>query len=356
MARRMKSKIQPSVLKINFRLDDTSGGTVPQGTTQTYYIDLSQCASIVNRRFYRQGLNWAVAGFKFDTPVTSSLVVQKLPNTWVMSNAWEKGFRAWQKMIKHAVDETDQQSVKGKFLDFKIHADKYHKELGFDKNLLPVTYDIFGGNNPVTTVTEVKPGEWIPATLEVPVTREITQLPQIMGETAEYEIMAVGANYPLDSKGNQLNVVSLINGYANSRALPSISDPNTPDDIDDAAGVTPENWLAAMFNDGVAQDSGVIEDIVAYDQPPYPYQNDGTSTKTMYPGGEEQMSSLETHSLVSVTATTVGGMTRFEGGNFPCGLIAVHFHPEGNSAIAGLEVTLVPGEHRGYLCESMTEM
>ena len=32
------------------------------------YIDLSQIASLVNRRFYRQGINWAVAGFKVYKP------------------------------------------------------------------------------------------------------------------------------------------------------------------------------------------------------------------------------------------------------------------------------------------------
>jgi len=353
MAKRMKSKIQPSVLKLYFQLDDGAGGTVNQNTTKTHYIDISQCASIVNRRFYRQGLNWAVAGMKFNTPVASSLIVQKLPNTWVMSNAWEKGFRAWQKMIKNAVDDTDQQSVKGKFLDFKIYADKYHAEEGFGRNLLPMSYDIYGGNNPPSAINAAIPGEWIPATLEVPTTG--TQF-NPNGDTAQYEIIAVGMNYPKDSKGNNLDVVSLINGYANSRALPGITDPNTPSDLSDADGVTPENWLGALFNDGTEQNAGVLDDVAGYDQPPYPYENDGIHTETMYPGGELQMSALETHDMVTVTGSTVGGMTMVDGGNFPCGLIAVHFSPTGNSAIAGLEITLVPGNHRGYLAESMTEM
>ena len=355
MAKRMKSKIQPAVMKLRFNLSDR-GSTIPQNSVKTFFIDLSQCASIVNRRFYRQGLNWAVAGFKFNTPVDSSLIIQKLPNTWVMSNAWEKGFRAWQKMIKNAVDETDQQSLKGKFLDFKIYADKYHFEEGFSQNLLPVSYDIYGNNTPTTVISTANRGEWLPATLEMPVTRQIISLPATIGETAEYGVMAVGPNYAPDSSGADQPVVSLINGYANSRALPSIRDPNTPVDSNDAAGVTPENWLAAMFNEGISQDSGVIDDITEFDQPPYPYEDQQNYTDTMYPGGETQMSSLETHAIETVTSSTIGGMTRIEGGNFPCGLIAVHFSPTGNSATAAFEITLVPGTHRGYLAESMTEM
>jgi hypothetical protein len=48
---------------------------------------------------------------------------------------------------------------------------------------------------------------------------------------------------------------------------------------------------------------------------------------------------------------------RLKGGNFPCGLIAIEWtptgDPQGNLAI---QVDLVPGHHRGYLAEPMTEM
>jgi len=60
MARR-NSKIQPAMMTMRFSI------TVPPGIAARNYIDLSQSASILNRRFYRQGLNWAVAGFKLVT-------------------------------------------------------------------------------------------------------------------------------------------------------------------------------------------------------------------------------------------------------------------------------------------------
>ena len=96
MAKRSYSKrskkIEPSVMRLTFtglNVPPAAGG-VSGGLAA--HIDLSQVASLVNRRFYRQGINWAVAGFKLvSTPGTGSIQMNKLPNTWVMSNAWEKG-------------------------------------------------------------------------------------------------------------------------------------------------------------------------------------------------------------------------------------------------------------------------
>ena len=51
------AKIQPSVLNLKYEINE--------GITK--FIDLSQSASAVNRRFYRQGLNWICAGFTVAT-------------------------------------------------------------------------------------------------------------------------------------------------------------------------------------------------------------------------------------------------------------------------------------------------
>jgi hypothetical protein len=64
---------------------------------------------------------------------------------------------------------------------------------------------------------------------------------------------------------------------------------------------------------------------------------------------------MEVHDLVTVTASTVGGMTRVKGGMFPCGLIAFDWAPSEDASLI-IQVDLVPGTHRGYLCEPMTDM
>ncbi len=343
MARRKSSrrgsKIQPAPLTLTF-----ATATVAPGATVSNYIDLSQVASLVNRRFYRQGINWAVAGFKFITPSAfqGQISVNKLPNTWVMSNAWEKGFRAWQRMNNEALRESE--SVRPKFLDFKIYADATHHQQGVSANLLPVSV-----GDHITGDTAAA-GEWEMSKFVVPNTASTT------GVASNFEVIAVGASYP-GGGASTLNAVSLIEGYAASRGLPDVLDPNTPDDAADADGATPENFLSALFNEGTTQDDQVISDMIAENNlAPYPFENDGVNTDTQYPGGANQLIGLEIHAIENVTATTIGGTTRIKGGNFPCGLVNIDAINTGSSANMIIEIDLVPGNHRGYLCEPMTEM
>jgi hypothetical protein len=166
------------------------------------------------------------------------------------------------------------------------------------------------------------------------------------GDTEEFHIIAVGPRTAGD------NYVSLIPGYALSRALPDTVDPNLPGDID-----TSENWLVQMFNDGNLQDTEVMEMLAnTNNNPPYPFEGDlAGNTDTMYPGGETQMPSLEIHDVSFITTTTVGGSTFFKGGSFPCGLMELWFDGYSGTSVT-LQIDLVPGQHRGYLCEPMTDM
>jgi len=342
MAKRKYSKmkkIEPSVQTLTFLLG-SAGPAVPANTTSNYYLDISQVASLVNRRFYRQGINWAVAGIKFLTSdrMEGSIVVSKLPNTWIMSNAWEKGFRAWQKMNNEALAETP--SIKPRFLDFKIYADGLHHDVGFGANLLPTSYS-----------GSYTAGEWDSSKVVIPFG------PASPGNSAENEFIAVGASFP-GAGASGLNAVSLIEGYAASRGLPNQLDPNTPGDADDADGSTPENWLSAMFNEGVDQTSEVLENMINEGhRAPYPFEGDNVSLDTMYPGGANQGTGMQIHDAEFISPTTVGGVSRIKGGNFPCGLMNIQIE---NATDFAQDVTilldLVPGSHRGYLCEPMTEM
>jgi hypothetical protein len=330
-------KIEPAVQTIYM--------PIPVGGAVNSTIDLSQVASLVNRRFYRQGINWAVAGFKLLTPaaVTGEITLAKLPNTWVLSNSWEKGFRTWSKMNREALSESD--SVAPKFLDFKIYMDQTHHAAGFGSNLLPVD----------ASANAATAGEWQSSKIVIPVSPEFTPAPT--DAINEYEIVATGASFGGVSAATGLNAVSLIEGYAASRALPDVLDPNTPDDAQDTASQTPENWLQAIFNDGTGQSSDVIDIMQTENEiAPYPFEGDGTHLDTMYPGGANQLPGLQVHDLEFVTGTTIGGTTRLKGGNFPCGLVRIQALNFSSETTALLLIDLIPGNHRGYLCESMTEM
>lgn len=328
---------------LNFTVEVEAGGS-------TSYVDLSQVASLVNRRFYRQGINWAVAGFKIlsNPGTTGSVLLSKLPNTWVMSNSWEKSFRTWTKMNNEALAET--QSVRPKFLDFKIYADADHHQLGFGANLLPSS-----------VLGNYVAGEWSPSKISVPLVSPAGAFNP--GDTIERELIAVGASYPGNSPVTGLNAVSLIEGYAASRGLPNIADPNTPSDAPDIGGGTPENWMQAIFNEGTDQASDVLEDLTTENTiAPYPFENGsdgmgGVYLDTMYPNGANQAPGLQIHDLEFISGTTIGGTTRLKGGNFPCGLARFDISNDSQETVfLTLQIDLVPGNHRGYLCESMTEM
>ena len=120
-AKKRSNKIEPAVMTLSFATPST--GT---GVAQRSYVDLSQVASLVNRRFYRQGINWAVSGFKVTSLQPGTVSCYKLPNTWVTSNAWEKAFRSWNKQQMEDVEESGSESAVARFRDFKVFADVDH--------------------------------------------------------------------------------------------------------------------------------------------------------------------------------------------------------------------------------------
>ncbi len=335
-------KIQPAVKTMFF--------TVPDGFST---ISLSQCASLMNRRFYRAGLNWAVAGFTFFTQPgqTGNIAVSKIPDTWIASNAWEKGFRAWNELNDRALDEVE--SIKPRFTDFKVYMDDVHHQSGVGANLLPQD----AGTTAVPLGNVYVPGEWDMSSMVIP-------NQAAPGGSLDFEFVWVGSNYPGVAPGSGKNAVSLIEGYAASRALPDITDPNAPSDAADTTGTTPENWISAIDNESSSQVDRVITDMLEENnQSPYPFENaqipgaaPGTVfTDTQYPGGANQAPGLQPHDAMLVTATTVGGKTTAPGGNFQGGLIRILNNMNDNEPISML-VHLVPGSHRGYMCQKMQDV
>jgi hypothetical protein len=301
----------------------------------------------VNRRFYRQGIAWVVGGIKIVnlSPATAGeIVIGKLPTTWTMANAWVKGFETWREMNAKALEMSD--SVRPRFEDFKVYANAAHHTAGYAANLLPRGFTNFATN--VAT-----PGEWEPSVIRIPDTTT-------PGTSDAREVLATGANFP-GAGASGLNAVSLIEGYAASRGLPNVLDPNRPEDADDAAGIAPQNWMTAVFNEGTNQDSAVLSDLIDDNNiAPYPFENATvggvTFTDTQYPGGANQLPGIELHDFEVVSTTTVGRTTRLKGGVFPCGLMCIGtaFFADATDLI--VQVQLVPGDHRGYMCTPMTEM
>jgi hypothetical protein len=305
---RKGKKLQPAPTRLAFVL--------PSDTVNGYhYIDLSQVASIVNRRAYRQGINWAVAGITVVSGGTTSGAVtniMKLPNTWVCSGAWEKSMRAWLRQQNEALANLDNVEP-AKYRDFKVYFDANHATAGIGANLIPWAE---GG--------QFLPGEWQQSTIVVPNDGAV-------GVTSEYSLHMTGTDTPTSK--------AMIKAYANSRNTPHSPDPVAPTPLNNS-------YFNTMFDVGDNNDEVILNATDKNDDLPYDRDDYPGETANGY-GGEL------VYSLV-FTTTTIGAKQHSIGATFPCGLIKLQM--SGYVGSTNVYVDLVPGDHRGYLCEPMTEM
>ena len=255
-----RPKIQPAVETLSF--------WVPPGLS---YVDLSLAASIANRRAYKQEhSNWMVAGFTlYSVNATSnpaSFNIYKVPNTWVVDNAYTKSKAMWEKMNDQVLD--DEEGIQGKYEDFKVYIDRtmvgQTVQCAADptgKILTPLTEQAPGGVG--TGLIQVP----APANVDSLTTADFTgaaapradwnystiQVPNEpgSGQTTEFSLHIVGPSYS-DSKG-------LIEGYARSRSRPQEQDPNAP---------LGEGWMNELFDLGENNEE-IRDDLVEdNDRPP----------------------------------------------------------------------------------------
>ena len=333
LARRPK-KIDPAVMTMSFMSEPGSS-----------YIDLNLAASIANRRGYKQEhSDWTVAGFTLYTGTTGAMSIWKLPDTWVADNAYTKSLAMWNKMNDQVLD--DEPDIAGAYHDFKVYMDVNMTAESVQCAADPVARIL-------TPLTEQAPGGVGTGLIQVPgvgqtdslTTADFTaaaapradwnfstiQVPNYpaSGTTTEYKLHFVGPD-SATSKG-------LIAGYAKSRSRLPEQDPNVP---------LGEGWMNELFDVGENNEE-IRDDLVDdNDRPPYALIG-AASIRESYPGGSEEQMGLHLHSAQSVTSTTIGGTTTIRGGNFKCGLIKLENTTLTNCIV---QVHLVPGYTRGYLC------
>lgn len=300
-------KIEPSIMTFQFPLIAAAGAY--------QYIDLMKCASLLNRRAYKQGMNVAVAGFTLFTSTTQSIQIERLPNTWVTAASWVKSKNAWERQQLEVLEDGEQQSVRAKYADFKVYFDMEHLAAG---DLLPTIVPPPGaGTN----------AEWDHSQIVIP---------NFGAPGVNYEPYLHMIGPDVGGVGGSLGIVR---GYANSRSVPQSPDPVAPTGVRSA-----NNWLNLMFDVGDNNTDVITNATSNNDELPYDQIN--------YYG--ENFFETEVVDLMKVSATTVGGITRGRGGNFPCGLIKLNMSEAEGDAL--LLVHMVPGPVRGYMAEPMEEM
>lgn len=336
MVKHKKHRSTPAPLKMNFELGD--GGTC--------YIDLSLAASILNRRAYRQGMEWAIAGITvYNGGNTNTVRVATLQHNWCTANAWRQGFELWNKMNDQVLD--DEPTVQGKYHDFKIFMNPGHfgsyqgSGLQTDitdsanKTLLPVVMVTASGASQLPSVDNL---EWNYSDYVFP--------DPDSGVATVANIAMNGAtaltiqNPPLPDQ-----LCGLISGYALSRERPQIEDPNVPLTSDDS-------WVNNLFDLGGVDTE--LRDIIVSENDRAPYAlKDSASAQERYPGGETNLSGLELQSPpVSVSASDVySGRLRLPGFTAPCGLIYLK-----NDGPVTIQLELVQGPYKGYMARPMQDM
>ena len=346
MARRRSRKIQPAIKSLYFNVpsDPAPADPAQPQTFATSYIDLSLAASAINRRFIRQGLNWAVGGFTLynESPNQGTVRISKLPDSWAIANAWTKSFKLWQEMQDQVAENNE--SLRARYNDFKIYAEGGMVNATIqnswianpDEILMPISGP-FGTGQYVC-----KFGEWQYSDITIPYGDAAGTGP------ADFALHMLGGDLGTTSK-------SMILGYGESRSRPQQEDPNVPGTY---------GWMTELFDVGeqLEEIQENFED--ENDQPPYRVgvPDDGN---VYIPGANNNLPNMEIHSAASFTATTVSGKQQIGGTNALCGLLRLDAHgfhnivtPVTELPYSGLflQVHLVPGPMKGYMCQKMQDV
>lgn len=250
------------------------------------YIDIAKDLSRLNRRLYRQGRNYVVAGCEIHAnPIgmgSDSIIriaIGTAGNTWTVQNAWKKGYSAWRKQIRETSDIT---GIKpGTWDDYKIYLDDSHED-ATELNAL------------ATDGASISAGEWDHSKLVF----------DDDGVERELGMHIIGSSNLTDS--NNESGIGLIYEYSISRSMVPTNDPKTPADASNSifAKMLGTNEMSDMLVDNVEGDN---------DSPPYDQAN--------YVGGDTNSDAVWLSQIVVSTASFPKGQTA--GFVVPCGLLLV---------------------------------
>lgn len=312
----MGSKIEPAVLTLNYDLLTSTVGV-------DNYISISRDLSNLNRRLYRQGMQYAIGGLTITDDLGTSrgleINVSTAGNTWITQNAWKKGQSLWMQMQKEVLDSNP--SVKGKWADFKI---LMTEEMAFAN-----TRRALDGS-----MSPWQPGqEWERSLFVVP-QHDVVQSTGLVKAAEEWYACLIGP----DDVANK--TFSLVKAYEESRSTVQTEAPNVP-------ATLPNSFYLKLQDDG-SQDPELAAIVIdENDAPPY------AMGPGAYPGGEAF------GVKGSMTRVGRGVMNNFTpllhmpGFTAECGFVYIAAKSTEGTANCRLQVHLVPGEYKGVLAVPM---
>lgn len=302
------------------------------------YIDLAQCASLMNRKFIRQQHQFAVQSVELISNGTGTVTLNRLRNDWVTINALEKSFHIWKQSQDQVVD--DNPSVKARYNDFKVFMDATHAAEGGASNAWPIGY-MTPAQATASSATALY--DWEYSEIQIP--NDPTS-----GTTTGYFLHVVGPdNGAAPSKG-------IIQGYAESRSRPQSRDPN----VVGGTPAGPISWMVEAFDEGETFDE-ITADVMAENNSP-PYIIDGpNSDAEFYPGGSRNAIPGLELAQVDVYTTAGTALTRTPGsGAFLCtaGLLQMTSTVTGQTGanVNYLKITLAPGLAKGLMARDIKDV
>lgn len=311
--KRAVRRIEPAVTTLNYDVDYSTVGV-------DNYIDISRDLSNVNRRLYRQGMQYAIAGITVSDDVGATrdieLNVSTAGNTWIVHNSWKKGQALWMEMQKEVLESNP--SVAGKWRDYKI---LMTEEMAFAN-----TRRALDGS-----MATWQPGqEWTRSLYVVP-QHDVDPATGAVLPAEEWYACLIGPDDPANK------VFSLVKAYEESRATVQDVAPNVP-------AALPNSFYLKLQDDG-SQDPELATIVIdENDQPPY---------ATAYPGGgtfgvKGSMTRVGRGTLNSNAPTL-----QMPGFTAECGFIYLNAISSAGTGNVRVQVHLVPGEYKGVMAVPM---
>lgn len=327
MARRGR-KIQPAEKVLQF--------VVPQNQS---WIDIGFCLSQLNRKAYRQGMEYVVTNvemFSTDSTEDTVLIVQRIPHTWVAANAWVKGFKHWKSQQYENLRDAGNLSTEGAYNDFKV----YPQQNLIEEPLQPANIMTLAAAQAIAPTATM---EWGFSQVVVP------NDDAHAGDTQEYNLHWVGS----DGGFGGLECRGLIHAYAQSRSRPHQTDPNIVNvPVPDVDG----GLYAEMEDVGDMIDDVIDNARFVNNSPPYLLVDSAHGSTDgqyeFYPGGSLNGDLTVQDILIVRSGSTISTDST---GPFSAwgGIIALD--NEADTELM-LQVTVAPGPYQGVMARPMQDV
>jgi hypothetical protein len=302
------SKTSPTQTRLSFECD---GGS-------TQFIDIGMALSVLNRKFYRQGVYYYVNSVEIYNNETGVVDLHTLPDTWVTKNSHSRGFQLFQKM-NALVDSPMSMVGRPKYHDFKVYMSDLHRTTG---SLEPRMHGI-NGNFSVGSMT---PNDWVYSQF---VSADDNQ--DGTNNADEFNVHMLGGHTA--QAGDRWESVGLIKSYGDSRHQPMYTDPSLP------VEAATDPMLNIFDFSSEEQLNDIIENLdIDNDSPPYDLD--------AYIG---ESSSHMAHAARIGTEVGVGRVGRASGFCAPFGLICVD--PHGVNTAFRVVLNLAVGTYHGVYAE-----